>query len=89
MVSAPDPPAAALGLAALTHRLELPEDQQLSGAEAEGASCGGCGRLPRCRPWPTARHLCWRLALHTGCARPSGRWRCHLTFRLAGTEIGQ
>jgi len=37
MVSAPDPPAAALGLAALAHRLELPEDQQLLGAEAERA----------------------------------------------------
>jgi hypothetical protein len=35
MVSAPDPPAAALGLAALAYRLELPEDQQLLGAEAE------------------------------------------------------
>ena len=46
MVLAPDPPAAALGLAALAHRLELPEDQQLLGAEAERAhpvaDAGGC-----------------------------------------------
>jgi hypothetical protein len=37
MVSAPDPLDDALGLAALAHRLELPEDQQLLGAEAERA----------------------------------------------------
>jgi hypothetical protein len=46
MVSAPDPLGGALGLAALAHRLELPEDQQLLGAEAERAhpvaDAGGC-----------------------------------------------
>lgn len=46
MVSAPDPLDDALGLAALAHRLELPEDQQLLGAEAERAhpvaDAGGC-----------------------------------------------
>jgi len=46
MVSAPDPLDDALGLAALAHRLELAEDQQLLGAEAERAhpvaDAGGC-----------------------------------------------
>src|SRR5206468_8540882 len=37
VVSAPAPLDDALGLAALAHRLELPEDQQLLGAEAERA----------------------------------------------------